>query len=100
MFFHFQGLLNEEKNASFFFTGVIKISTSSKTNHYDTPKIHNNDENVILKLNNDVEKTIVNEQNNNMTTNDKVRLYSLCIDFFLLFFFFLSGFFTHIKRTR
>ncbi|CAF2665213.1 unnamed protein product [Rotaria sp. Silwood2] len=64
-------------------TGNIKVSTStkhkqqsSKNNHYDTPKIHCNDQNLILKsnllvTNGDIEKNIVTVQTKNMITNEK-----------------------------
>lgn len=95
MFFYFQGLLNDVKNA-FFFTGIIKISTSTKhkqqstkNNHYDTPKFHYNDGSLILKpnclvTNGSVKNIIVNEQNNNVIiTDDKVGVRSVCVGFFL-----------------
>ncbi|CAF3778646.1 unnamed protein product [Rotaria sordida] len=64
-------------------TGNIKVSTStkhkqpsSKNNHYDTPKIHRDDESLILKsnllvANGDIEKNIITEQTQNMITNEK-----------------------------
>ncbi|CAF3650086.1 unnamed protein product [Rotaria sp. Silwood1] len=64
-------------------TGNIKVSTStkykqqsSKNNHYDTPKIHCNDEGLILisnllVTNGDIEKNIITEQTKNMITNEK-----------------------------
>ncbi len=77
VFFHFQGLLNDERNVSHFFSGIIP--TVKKNNHYDTPKIYKND----------AKKLLVNEQKNNMVLNDKVSGYSLNGDFFM-----------HRKRTR
>ncbi len=92
--------MTKKKNASFF-TGILKTSTSNKINHYDTPKIYNNNnENIVLKFNGDVKKTVVNQQNNNMNTIDKVSLHSLYVDFFFFFFLFLLVFFTPIKRIR
>jgi len=95
--FHFQGLLNDERRMRLFFIGIIKLSTSPKTSHYDIPKIHDNDENIIFKSNGDVEKLLVNEQNNKLNTNDKVSMHFLFADFFFLS---VGLFFTNIKRTR
>jgi len=103
VFFYFQGLLNDVKNA-FFFTGIIKISTSTKhkqqstkNNHYDAPKLHSNDACLISKpnylvTNGTVENIMINEQNNNVITNDKVGARSVYVGFFLL------SSFTHIKE--
>jgi hypothetical protein len=92
--FHLQGQLYDQKNA-FLFTGTIKISTltkrkqpSTKNNHYDTPKIHYNNENLALKRNylvtsSNNDNTLVNVHNNNLITNDTVSTH---FSFFLLLF--------------
>jgi hypothetical protein len=77
VYFHFQGLLIEEKYASFFFTGIIKTPTPQKNNHYDTPKIYNEAENIVSKSKDNMEKIII---------NDKVRMHSLYVDDSSFFF--------------
>jgi hypothetical protein len=91
-----------KKKKCVFFTGILKTSTSNKINHYDTPKIYkNNNENIVLKFNGDVKKTVVNQQNNNMNTIDKVSLHSLYVDFFFFFLLSLSlGFFYAYKKNK
>jgi hypothetical protein len=101
VFFQFQGLLNDEENTLFFFTGTVKISTlnkykqkSSVNNHYDIPKNKNikskspTEQSIcLLVTNGNAEKSSDNKQNNNMITNDKVSLHSVCHSFFSLSFF-------------
>jgi len=81
--------MTRRKKPRLFFTGILKTSTSNKTSHYDTPKIYNNNENIILKFNGDVNKTVLHQQNNNMNTIDKVSLHSLYVDVFFFSSFLL-----------
>ncbi len=83
--FYFQGSLNDEKKRNVSsFTGIIKVSTTFKEYHYDTPKIDENikSQSICLVTNSDVKETIVDEQNNNKITNVKVSMQLLYVAFF------------------